>query len=177
MIPWILRPTPAPLTQRPADLASLLPESGSSGAIAHQDFWLRFTGLKVKQYTDQELEVFKRPFLKGWRREVVLRGTVNNAGKKIGDVYYYSPDKKTKLRSYVEMGLFLRKNPKCGLEPENFTFARQPVYKPPEEIVRHAMTRGSNVPSEASAASPTDAASPTSLGGSTDAACIHANEC
>lgn len=103
-----------------------------------------FTGLKIKQYSDQELEAFKGPFLKGWRREVVLRGTVSNSGKKIGDVYYYSPDKKTKLRSYVEMGLFLRKNSGCGLEPENFTFARQPVYKPPEEIVRHAMTRGSN---------------------------------
>lgn len=117
-----------------------------------------FTGLKVKQYSEQELEAFKGPFLKGWRREVVLRGTVTNSGKKIGDVYYYSPDKKTKLRSYVEMGLFLRKNSACGLEPENFTFARQPVYKPPEEIVRHAMTRGSNQPVEHFATSPPAAA-------------------
>ena len=119
-----------------------------------------FTGLKVKQYSEQELEAFKGPFLKGWRREVVLRGTVTNSGKKIGDVYYYSPDKKTKLRSYVEMGLFLRKNSGCGLEPENFTFARQPVYKTPEEIVRHAMTRGSNQPVDHFATSPPAAVVP-----------------
>lgn len=127
---------------------------GTPAAIGHKEFWDMFTGLKVKQYSDQELEAFKGPFLKGWRREVVLRGTVTNSGKKIGDVYYYSPDKKTKLRSYVEMGLFLKKNSGCGLEPENFTFARQPVYKPPEEIVRHAMTRGSNQPVDHFATSP-----------------------
>ena len=28
------------------------------------------------------------------------------------------------------------------LQPENFTFARQPIYRPPAEIVRHAMQRG-----------------------------------
>lgn len=68
--------------------------------------WSAFTGLRVKQFTTEELEMFRRPFEFGWRREVVLRGTVTSSGKKIGDVYYFSPDKKTKLRSYVEMGLY-----------------------------------------------------------------------
>jgi hypothetical protein len=66
---------------------------------------------------------------------------VTSSGKKIGDVYYFSADKKTKLRSYVEMGLFLKRS-SSGLAPENFTFARQPIYHPPQEIVRHAMQRG-----------------------------------
>ncbi|RWS28494.1 ras-related protein Rab-1A-like protein, partial [Leptotrombidium deliense] len=112
--------------------------------IIHQpnDSWAHFTGLKVKHFNSSELEAFKKPFEMGWRREVVLRGTVTNSGKKIGDVYYFSPDKRVKLRSYVEMGLYLKKHQNCDLEPENFTFARQPIYKAPEEIVRHAMQRG-----------------------------------
>lgn len=118
--------------------------------------------MKWKQYTANELDAFKKPFEIGWKREVVLRGTVSSSGKKTGDVYYFSPDKKIKLRSYVEMGLFrksftclyyvasnylcvVRKNPDCGLEPENFTFARQPIYTPPDEVVRHAMHRGSSL--------------------------------
>ncbi|RWS10878.1 ras-related protein Rab-1A-like protein [Dinothrombium tinctorium] len=113
------------------------------GKISHpNDSWAHFTGLKVKHFTPSELEAFKKPFEMGWRREVVLRGTVTNSGKKIGDVYYFSPDKKVKLRSYVEMGLYLKKHQNCDLEPENFTFARQPIYKAPEEIVRYAMQRG-----------------------------------
>lgn len=43
----------------------------------------------------------------------------------------------------------MKKNSQCGLEPENFTFARQPIYEPPAEIVRPAQTRGSNQPAEA----------------------------
>lgn len=74
--------------------------------IPAKDAWSYFTGLKVKQFTPQELEAFKKPFEMGWRREVVLRGTVTNSGKKIGDVYYFSPDKKVKLRSYIEMGSY-----------------------------------------------------------------------
>ena len=61
---------------------------------------------KVKTFTAEELALFRKPFEIGWKREVVLRGTVTSSGKKIGDVYYFSPDKKTKLRSYVEMGLY-----------------------------------------------------------------------
>jgi len=64
----------------------------------------------VKTFTAEELAQFRKPFELGWKREVVLRGTVTSSGKKIGDVYYFSPDKKTKLRSYVEMGLFCKKN-------------------------------------------------------------------
>ncbi|XP_054153843.1 uncharacterized protein LOC128952467 [Oppia nitens] len=104
--------------------------------------WSAFTGLRSKQFSSEELANFRRPFELGWKREVVLRGTVTTSGKKIGDVYYFSCDKKTKLRSYVEMGLFLKRAPDCQLEPKNFTFARQPIFRPPQEIVRHAMQRG-----------------------------------
>ena len=103
--------------------------------------WSAFTGLRVKTFTAEELAHFRKPFDMGWKREVVLRGTVTSSGKKIGDVYYFSPDKKTKLRSYVEMGLYLKRSG-SPLLPENFTFARQPIYRPPAEIVRHAMQRG-----------------------------------
>lgn len=132
-------------------------------AAQAREFWSLFTGLKVKQFTESEMDAFRKPFEIGWKREVVLRGTVTNSGKKIGDVYYFSPDKKVKLRSYVEMGLYckykiksdrsiendllsifpVKRHQNCGLEPENFTFARQPIYKAPEEVVRHAMSRGS----------------------------------
>lgn len=44
--------------------------------------------------------------------------------------------------------VLVKKNTQCGLEPENFTFARQPIYEPPAEIVRPAQTRGSNQPAE-----------------------------
>ncbi|XP_074604244.1 uncharacterized protein LOC141857651 [Brevipalpus obovatus] len=98
-------------------------------------------GLKVKQFTALEMEAFRKPFEMGWGRELVLRGTTTSTGKKIGDVYYFSPDHNVKLRSYIEMGHFLRKHTDCGLEPENFTFARQPIFKPPHEIVRHAAPR------------------------------------
>lgn len=63
--------------------------------------WAAITGLKVKQYTEAELEAFRKPFHLGWKREVVLRGTVTHSGKKIGDVYYFLPEQKVKLRSYV----------------------------------------------------------------------------
>lgn len=42
--------------------------------------------------------------------------------------------------------LIVKKNSQCGLEPENFTFARQPIYEPPAEIVRPAQPRGHNQP-------------------------------
>lgn len=103
------------------------------------------TGLKAKDFTPDELAAFEKPFTLGWTREVVLRSNTSTAivGRKpLGDVYYHSPDKKIKLRSYVELGTFLKKNPDCGLEPENFTFARQPVYHAPDEIVRNALPRG-----------------------------------
>lgn len=82
--------------------------SGSEEPVSsvNFDFWSNHTGIKFKQFSEEELLAFRKPFQLGWRRELVLRGTVTNSGRKIGDVYYFSPDKKIKLRSYVEMGLF-----------------------------------------------------------------------
>lgn len=83
-------------------------EAGDKDSTDEVYQWSAFTGLRVKQFGAEELELFRKPFDMGWKREVVLRGTVTNSGKKIGDVYYFSSDKKTKLRSYVEMGLFCK---------------------------------------------------------------------
>lgn len=96
------------VTQSGTTIESMNLSTGPDEQIssANFDFWSNHTGMKVKQFSDEELLAFRKPFQLGWRREVVLRGTVTNSGRKIGDVYYFSPDKKTKLRSYVEMGLF-----------------------------------------------------------------------
>ena len=71
--------------------------------------WAAFTGLKVKQFSAEELTAFRKPFELGWTREVVLRAGVSSSGKKVGDVYYFSPDKRHKLRSYVNMQDYLRR--------------------------------------------------------------------
>ena len=75
---------------------------------------------KVKTFTAEELALFRKPFEIGWKREVVLRGTLTSSGKKrrgvVKNFYqrrvnYFPPDRKTKLRSYVEMGLYCESFP------------------------------------------------------------------
>lgn len=48
--------------------------------------------------------LFREPFLHGWKRELVYRATApdKDPNKKLGDVYYYTPDGK-KLRSAREI--------------------------------------------------------------------------
>ncbi|KAH7638599.1 ras-related protein rab-1a-like protein [Dermatophagoides farinae] len=107
--------------------------------------WEDFQNTKVKPFSKEEYERFQQPFQYGWKRELVLRCTGNRGDKKAGDVYYHTPNGSAKLRSYVEMNLFLRRNPQITeLNVTNFTFAKQPIYRPPNEIVRHAMQRGAN---------------------------------
>lgn len=65
------------------------------------------TGLKIKEFEDAEKEAFKKPFDIGWKREVVIRGSLNPSGRRVGDVYYFAPDR-SKLRSYVELVLFCK---------------------------------------------------------------------
>ncbi|XP_015788209.1 uncharacterized protein LOC107365251 [Tetranychus urticae] len=110
--------------------------------------WSDKTGLKSKKFSQTELEAFRKPFKLGWKREIVLRSTHTNSGKRIVDIYYFSPEKNVKLRSYVEIGLYLNRHPECDLEPENFTFARQPIFRAPFEIVRQANPRTRNENSE-----------------------------
>jgi len=69
--------------------------------------WTNMHGIKIKQFNSADLSAFKKPFDQGWKREIVLRGNSTSAPKKLGDVYYFSPDK-TKLRSCVELGLFCK---------------------------------------------------------------------
>lgn len=75
-------------------------DSSNTCEIALED-WTAITGLRVKMFTEEEKEAFTRPFKLGWKREVVLRGTVTHSGRKISDVYYFLPEKKLKLRSYI----------------------------------------------------------------------------
>lgn len=64
--------------------------------------------------------------------------------KKAGDVYYYPADGTQKLRSYVELNGYIKVNPNLGLTKEHFTYSKQPVWRPPDEIVRPALARGCN---------------------------------
>ena len=75
-------------------------DSSNTCEIALED-WAAITGLKVKPFTEEEKEALTKPFQVGWKREVVLRGTVTHSGRKISDVYYFLPEKKLKLRSYI----------------------------------------------------------------------------
>lgn len=65
---------------------------------------------KMQVFSPEEYQAFKKPFELGWKREVVLRGNqaayALTPGKKAGDVYYHLPDGRSKLRSYVEMGMY-----------------------------------------------------------------------
>lgn len=118
----------------------------------------------MKTFTIDEYQRFRVPFGIGWKRELVLRCTGSTADKKAGDVYYHAPNGACKLRSNVEMNqyrklnsvifninsvtnfyILVKRHPQItNLTIDNFTFAKQPIYRPPDEIVRHAMQRGTN---------------------------------
>lgn len=83
-----------------------------------------------------------KPFLYGWRREVVLRAIVEPDSKKKSpaDIYYFNPRGK-KLRSMPEIISHLRDTQEPDLTPENFTFLKEAIYQPPMETVRQAKQR------------------------------------
>ncbi|XP_068220607.1 uncharacterized protein [Palaemon carinicauda] len=64
----------------------------------------------------------------GWRREMVQRATVdsNTPNRVRADVYYYTPEGK-KLRSRIEIEVYLMRKGVTNLTIENFTFAKEPV--------------------------------------------------
>ena len=101
--------------------------------------WVNYTGLKIREHKPEELEAFKKPFQIGWKRELSIRAQLHSSGKRIVDISYISPCNQVRLRSYVELGVYLRNDQSCGLEPENFTFAKQPVYKYPEEVIKQLL--------------------------------------
>lgn len=84
------------------------------------------------------------PFSHGWKRELVIRQGASTAEKKVGDVYYYPADGSQKLRSCVELAAYLKAHPNLGLTKEHFTYSKQPIWRPPDEIVRPALARGCN---------------------------------
>ncbi|XP_077520659.1 uncharacterized protein LOC144132256 isoform X12 [Amblyomma americanum] len=85
-----------------------------------------------------------KPFDYGFRREMVVRGTVpgQDGGRIMSDIYYYTPTG-TKLRSMPEVSAYLAKNRKLPLTADNFNFKRATIHQPPHEVVRNAGPRHS----------------------------------
>ncbi len=99
---------------------------------------------QVRQFSPEQYAALHEPFSRGWKRELVIRQGASTAEKKAGDVYYYPADGSQKLRSYVELEGYLNNNPQPGLTKENFSYSKQPIWRPPDEIVRAALARGCN---------------------------------
>lgn len=60
---------------------------------------------KHKDRVDLKNAIYKKPFEYGWRREVVIRGTLDQ-GKRQADIYYFPPNEtgnKRKIRSMKEI--------------------------------------------------------------------------
>ena len=102
-------------------------------------------GRKAKrksEVTSKMNDYWHLPFLKGWRREIVVRGAVDpdettmKVKPPAADVYYFAPTGK-KLRSKVEIEKFLEREGST-LTIECFTFIKETIYKPPMEVVRSA---------------------------------------
>ncbi|KAK6999160.1 histone-lysine N-methyltransferase SETMAR [Biomphalaria glabrata] len=88
-------------------------------------------------WDENDLAHLRKPFMHGWKREIVYRNTSGNNGKLQCDVYYFPPKGK-KLRSLVEVSSFLNGDKSTSLNLTNFTFRKIKIFKPPEEIERKA---------------------------------------
>jgi hypothetical protein len=92
---------------------------------------------KRPKYTTDVTDVkYRKPFIYGWKRELVYRATSDNPNKRNGDIYYYTPAGK-KVRSMREVSENL-KNKELSLD--NFTFFKEPLglNDPEKEIIRDA---------------------------------------
>ncbi|KAJ3659214.1 hypothetical protein Zmor_010915 [Zophobas morio] len=91
---------------------------------------------RLKYSTDVTDPKYRKPFVYGWKRELVYRATSDNPNKRNGDIYYYTPTGK-KVRSMREVSENL-KNKELALE--NFTFFKEPLGldDPEKEIIRDA---------------------------------------
>lgn len=88
--------------------------------------------------------IYLLPLEKGWKRELVYRGTApSSGGKRQGDIYYYTPEGK-KVRSRVEILEHLRGT---DLKVDHFCFLKEPIGidDPNKEIIREASGRKSGV--------------------------------
>ncbi|KAL4122588.1 hypothetical protein QTP88_014889 [Uroleucon formosanum] len=88
----------------------------------------RSTGRKIN--VDISDAIYKLPFERGWKRELVYRtsgeSTILNRANRSGDVYYYSPTNR-KLRSLREIQEQLDILSDKDLTIESFTFLKQPI--------------------------------------------------
>ncbi|KAK4294871.1 hypothetical protein Pmani_032537 [Petrolisthes manimaculis] len=93
---------------------------------------------KKKGLIHIDREACQKAFDAGWRREIVYRAVVDpNKPSTRSDIYYYTPNGK-KLRSKVEIELFLKKN-QIDLTKENFTWVKEPLgIDEKYEMIRHA---------------------------------------
>ncbi|KAK3884805.1 hypothetical protein Pcinc_010943 [Petrolisthes cinctipes] len=93
---------------------------------------------KKRGFIHVDREACQKAFDAGWRREIVYRAVVDpNKASTRSDIYYYTPTGK-KLRSKVEIELYLKKN-QIDLTKENFTWAKEPLgIDEKYEMIRHA---------------------------------------
>ncbi|XP_044253918.1 uncharacterized protein LOC123004636 isoform X2 [Tribolium madens] len=87
---------------------------------------------------------YRKPFLYGWKRELVYRATSDNPNKRNGDIYYYTPTGK-KVRSMRELAENLKGR---ELTVDNFTFYKEPIGldDPEKEIIRDAKAWNKKTP-------------------------------
>lgn len=88
-----------------------------------------------KKNSEVENKKFLKPFELGWKREVVMR-VVTDSKKPNCDIYYFHPNGR-KFRSMAE----IKANLTDGLDPECFTFKKQPL-DVACEMIRQARVRG-----------------------------------
>lgn len=120
------------------ELLTLKPEEGPSlSNLKARSNTSSPAGTKRGKVVDLTNPNFQKPFLFGWRREVVSRGTNAHADKINRDIYYYNPAGK-KVRSMREVAEVLVKDK--NLTIENFTFFKEAlgINDPEKEIVRDA---------------------------------------
>ncbi|KFM79554.1 Bromodomain adjacent to zinc finger domain protein 2B, partial [Stegodyphus mimosarum] len=105
------------------------------------------TPVRKKNYDPEAVTV---PFTMGWMRELVHRAN-QEEGRKQSDIYYFAPEG-VKLRSMREVAAYLSKKENYALTVENFTYAKELIYREPFEIERSAKQKASvcNTPSPSS---------------------------
>ncbi|XP_055924121.1 uncharacterized protein LOC129954480 isoform X2 [Argiope bruennichi] len=124
----IKKPSSKGIADSPNDQSAKLPDNTGRGTPTS------CPKSRKKSYSPKAVIV---PFSLGWMRELVHRSTEDKTGKRMSDVYYFSPEG-TKLRSMIEISNYLSRHPESKLTIENFTFWKELVYREPFEIERSA---------------------------------------
>ncbi|EFA01707.1 uncharacterized protein LOC664527 isoform X2 [Tribolium castaneum] len=111
------------------------------------------TPKKSRVTVDMSDPKYRKPFLHGWKRELVYRATFDNPNKRNGDIYYYSPTGK-KIRSMRELTEVLKGSKE--LTVDNFTFYKEPLGldDPEKEIIRDAKAWNKKTPAKGGSKTP-----------------------